>query len=83
MADFSNGDLEAAGAIAGLREIYGSPSTGMTVGQRCTWLTPDGKEVNGIVIETRDTTLIIAEHVPGQGRQIHEAQADAVFASLR
>ena len=80
MFDFHNGDLEAAGAIAGMRDTYGSPPTGMTVGQRCTWHTTKGDDINGIVIARNENTLIIAEHVPGQGRRIHQANADEVAA---
>ena len=80
MTDFQNGDLEAAGAIAGMRDTYGTPPTGMSVGQRCTWHTQEGEHINGIIIGKCEKTLIIAEHVPGQGRRIHEAHADEVAA---
>jgi len=78
MASFQNGDLEAAGAIAGMRETYGAPSTGMSVGQRCTWHSPKGETINGIVIDKNDSVIFIAEHVPGHGRRIHEANVTDV-----
>lgn len=87
MADFQNGDLEAAGAIAGMRETYGAPPTGLSIGQRGVYrpkrdteTAQAGDHINGVVIGKCESTLIIAEHVPGRGRRIHEAHADEVAA---
>lgn len=76
--NFQQGDIEAAGAIAGMRETYGSPPTGLLVGQRCTYrpesdteLVKAGEIITGVIVGKCDDEVIVAEHVPGRGRRVH------------
>ncbi len=64
-------EKEAAGAIAGMRELYGPPS-GFAVGDRVTYRAADGSaDCRAVVVEVLDQlagTYHIAIHVPGSGR---------------
>jgi hypothetical protein len=54
-ADIHPGDAEAAGAVAGMRDLYGPAA----VGQWVTGVT-SGRRWSGEVLEVRDETVIVA-----------------------
>jgi hypothetical protein len=75
-------EKEAAGAIAGMRELYGPPS-GFAVGERVTYRSSDGtEEARGVVVEVLDQmagSYHIKIKVPGS-EPVHRFASDAELA---
>lgn len=77
--DFQPGDAEALGAIKGMKETYGEPPQGFSVGESVTY-TNEQESCRATIFEVGDDllqTYIIAIHVPGHGRvlkQVHESE---------
>ena len=86
------GDAEALAAAAAMRETYGSPAQGegrmrggrlvstYAVGQKISWLTPDGYR-QGVVIEVLDeqaNVYHVVERRPSRARLHHAVDGDAI-----
>ena len=79
------GDNEAAAAISGINETYGSygPPSGFAVGERVTYRSADGtEEARGVVVEVLDQlsgSYHIKIKVPGSD-PVHRFASDAELA---
>lgn len=80
------GDNEAAAAISGMKDTYGSsygPPSGFAVGERVTYRSADGSEESrGVVVEVLDQlagSYHIKIRVPGSG-PVHRFASDSELA---